>query len=78
MNKGNQPTMMNNASFSSFKFKKEDCPIPEKGKVVSTCEGAVWTRKREQSPTQKSLWRVSSDSSHAQWQIDCSSTSEAL
>jgi hypothetical protein len=38
--------MMNNASFSSFKFKKEDCPIPEKGKVVSTCEDAVWTRKK--------------------------------
>jgi hypothetical protein len=38
--------MMNDASFLPFKFKKEDCPIPEKGKVVSTCEDAAWTRKK--------------------------------
>jgi hypothetical protein len=44
--KGNQPTMMNDASFLPFKFKKEDCPIPEKGKVVSTCEDAARTRKK--------------------------------
>jgi hypothetical protein len=32
--------------FLTLEFKKEDCPIPEKGKVVSTCEDAAWTRKK--------------------------------
>lgn len=39
-------TMMNNASFSPFKYKKEDCPIPDKANVVRNCQDTAWTRKK--------------------------------